>query len=470
MQRHRFMEELHLSVPVDMLRYSPGGSHVTSVVLAKVDENRLEQEAQTAAVRLVEKVKDQHPEFHTRSQRRMFKEKLKNLANIQPAVADLIYKELALDATVVSHPETQQRLRLIFLGEPCLLRDMRKLNAGRPTGAFDAFFEKLGEVVNRVTTAEERRHNIAHLSEWISLKELVTQAKDLCPKDTPIPSASLVGLQFAPRNPYVHAALNFTSPIQVQYKIQRRQLRTSHPDDHYCAAQLRYLKQKVVELKDHGALVFCDDKAKVPCGEPGLYVSTGVRGKKTPAPTSTTVAALDHDMTSCSLTPSVYLQCAIPESPDKSFVRGKVTTIVNDSVFQTSSPFRDSAALVKLLQNQEQLKVLMKFSDGGTDQRNTLEAVKCASICLFKELNLDMLILARCAPGHSWTNSAESHVHSKLRFTKLCAAKRSHQRCHREKVEKLQEYDRHQKTGTNVSRNKDSLECCCRACAVPHQR
>ena len=112
-------------------------------------------------------------------------------------------------------------------------------------------------------------------------------------------------------------------------------------------------------------------------------------------------------MTSSSLTPSVYLQCAIPISPDKSFVRGKVTTIINDSVFQTSSPFRHTAALIKMLHHQDQIKVLMKFSDGGTDQRNTLEAVKCASICLFKELNLDMLILARCAPGHSWVNPAE---------------------------------------------------------------
>jgi len=49
----------------------------------------------------------------------------------------------------------------------------------------------------------------------------------------------------------------------------------------------------------------------------------------------------------------------------------------------------------------------MKFTDGGTDQRNTLESVKCATLCLFKELNLDMIILARCSPGHSYINPAE---------------------------------------------------------------
>lgn len=51
--------------------------------------------------------------------------------------------------------------------------------------------------------------------------------------------------------------------------------------------------------------------------------------------------------------------------------------------------------------------MLLKFTDGGVDQRNTLEAVKLANICLFKEFNLDLLIHARCAPGHSYTNPAE---------------------------------------------------------------
>lgn len=51
--------------------------------------------------------------------------------------------------------------------------------------------------------------------------------------------------------------------------------------------------------------------------------------------------------------------------------------------------------------------VLMKFTDGGTDQRNTLESVKCANICIFKEFNLDLLIHLRCAPGQSWINPAE---------------------------------------------------------------
>ena len=111
-------------------------------------------------------------------------------------------------------------------------------------------------------------------------------------------------------------------------------------------------------------------------------------------------------MTKGSITPSVVLRCQIPDSPNKSFVRGKVTTIINDSVFQSASPFRHSAVLSNIL-NTPAKPILIKFTDDGTDQRNNLESVKCANVCLYKELNLDMLIHARCAPGHSYTNPVE---------------------------------------------------------------
>jgi hypothetical protein len=210
-----------------------------------------------------------------------------------------------------------KRLRLIFLGEKDLLADLRHLNTGRPTNKFDTFFEKLDNVVEQVTAADDRRQNICHLSQWISLKELVKPAEEKCPAGTPIPSTSLVRLQFAPRNPYSHRALSFTSKINVQYKVQRRQLRLSHQDDHYCAAQLLYLKERACEMRDSAVLMCCDDKAKIPIGDPGAAVSTGVRGKKTLAPSTTTLASLDHDMTRASVTPSVTLMCDVPALAEK---------------------------------------------------------------------------------------------------------------------------------------------------------
>ncbi|XP_033647591.1 uncharacterized protein LOC117307057 [Asterias rubens] len=405
-ERFRFFTALQLSVPVDIIKFCPGGSALTTLVVVQTQENRTEADILLEGVRLVERCRHQLKEFHTRAQRRVFKSKLANVAKVEPCVAEMIYTELCIDGKKALHPVTQHRLHLIFLGEHDLLADLRHLNTGRPSNKFDVFFEQLEKIVEQITAADERRHNIAHLSEWISLKELIKRTSEQCPPGTLIPSTTLVRLQFAPRNPYTHRALTFTSKINVQYKIQRRQLRASHQDDHYCAAQFRYLKAKACEMKGIALLLCCDDKAKIPVGEPGCAVSTGVRGKKTLAPTSTTLSSMDHDMTKASLTPSVVLKCAIPDDPEKSFVRGHVTTITNDSVFQTSSPFRHGAALVKLLAHEE-ASVVLKYTDGGTDQRNTLESVKCATICLFLALNLDMIILARCAPGHSWMNPAE---------------------------------------------------------------
>lgn len=47
----------------------------------------------------------------------MNKIKLKNTAILQPNFVDFIYNELALDRPTANHPDMQQRLRLIFLGE-----------------------------------------------------------------------------------------------------------------------------------------------------------------------------------------------------------------------------------------------------------------------------------------------------------------------------------------------------------------
>ena len=122
------------------------------------------------------------------------------------------------DASAPVNRTVQERLRLISLSHTGLLADLRKLNTGRPT-TFDCFFEKLAEVVEMCTAAEDRRHNVSHLAHWISLENLRRAAADRCPADTPIPSKSLMRFQFFPRNPYAKTALNFTSKIPIQYKV-----------------------------------------------------------------------------------------------------------------------------------------------------------------------------------------------------------------------------------------------------------
>ena len=111
-------------------------------------------------------------------------------------------------------------------------------------------------------------------------------------------------------------------------------------------------------------------------------------------------------MTKCSLTPSVTLMAKIPTDCCDSFVNGRVVTTVNDSVFETSSPWRHAATTFELVKDTSK-KILILYTDGGVDHRHTLESVRCSLVCLSLGLNLDMLIAGRCAPGWSFTNPAE---------------------------------------------------------------
>ncbi|XP_070568353.1 uncharacterized protein [Ptychodera flava] len=149
-QRYRFLQDMQLSVPIDVFRFCPGGSFITTVAVVQVTENRSDAEMLTQAARLITAMKPELKEFHTLAQKRAFREKLSRVTTVLPSIADLIYKELTIDAATAAHPETQQRLRLIFLGEEGLLTDLRHLNAGRPTGTFDVFFDKLAELVDEV--------------------------------------------------------------------------------------------------------------------------------------------------------------------------------------------------------------------------------------------------------------------------------------------------------------------------------
>ena len=138
----------------------------------------------------------------------------------------------------------QERIRLLAVGVDVgldIVDDLRKLNTGRPT-EFDTYFGHMEEEVESVIAADERRHGEAHFSEWISLENLWKNTAKRCPPGTRIPSMDLVRLQLTPRNKYCHAALNFTSKIPIQYKIQVRQLRAQHEDQYYCATQFLYLR------------------------------------------------------------------------------------------------------------------------------------------------------------------------------------------------------------------------------------
>ena len=264
--------------------------------------------------------------------------------------------------------------------------------------------------MEEIAAADERRHQVEHLSEFISVKDLIQQVKADLPENTPIPRESTVLFSFVPKNAHRKAAKLYKSKVPLQFKIQSRQLRSSHQDDHYCAALFKYIRQYAVKFKKLVSFFCVDDKAKVDFGEPGAANSTGVRGKKSIVPITSTLVALDHDLqTKGSITPSVCLKIDIPDTIENSFYKGKVTVTYKDSVFQPSTPFRHGIEIQRILENGDGdvPPVLIIYSDGGPDHRITYHSVKLALIVLFKILDLDLLIAGRTAPGHSWLNPSE---------------------------------------------------------------
>lgn len=125
----------------------------------------------------------------------------------------------------------------------------------------------------------------------------------------------------------------------------------------------------VARAAENCLLLSADDKAKVSLGEPGLAISTGVRGKRSIVPQNITLAALDHDVQQKgSITPSVLLDISIPEYIEDSFYRGRVTIALKDAVFEPSSPNRFAAEVCNYWdalsdERKSKISTLLMFTD-----------------------------------------------------------------------------------------------------------
>lgn len=410
--RYDFIEQLRLSVPIDVLRYHPVSSMDATVVLWRTSAQRNSDEILKMSIKVFETVKPLLPEYHTRQMKQTFintycKLSASSQSTLSPAILRSIYSYFSLDASADQNKTMDERIRQAILSEDAdLVTDLRHLNTGRPNDTFKVFFEKLSRKVEEITAVDDRRHNIEHLSHFISIKDLIKQVKDDLPADTPIPSEITVLFSFVPKNAYTKASRLYKSTIPLKYKIQTRQLRNSHQDEHYCAAIFKNMRLYAIKFKDYVNLLCVDNKAKVDFGEPGLAVASGVRGKQSIVPVNSLLSTMDHDFCSKgSLTPSVCLKVQIPKTIEESFYRGTVTVSYEDSTFQASNPWRHAYEMEQIIRNNNNetiAPVLMIYSDGGPDHRVTYHAVKLALIVLFKKLDLDMLIAGRTAPGHSW--------------------------------------------------------------------
>jgi hypothetical protein len=105
---------------------------------------------------------------------------------ISPAVLRVIYADLTLDASVSQNKGIEDRIRQAILSEDAnLVTDLRHLNIGRPNDTFSVLFDKLSEKIEEITAADDRRHNIEHLSKYVSVNNLIKEVENELPADTP---------------------------------------------------------------------------------------------------------------------------------------------------------------------------------------------------------------------------------------------------------------------------------------------
>ena len=172
----------------------------------------------------------------------------------------------------------------------------------------------------------------------------------------------------------------YTGRVNLRHVVQRRQLRSHHADAHYVSALYKYMREMAIENRDSSVFVSADDKAKVDFGEPGAAISSGVRGKKSIVPTTSTLAALDHDLNSKgSITPSVNLMVDLSHSIDQSFYCRQVDVFLKDSVFSASNSFWIVLELSKALKanglTPGDKNILYFMIDGGPEHNFTFHSL-----------------------------------------------------------------------------------------------
>ena len=164
-QRLRFFEKLHLSVPTDLIAFCSGGSHTSIFALVQVKKGRNINETLSEGGRIIQKLRPVLRECHTRAQKSDFKNRIKSIASIQPALLEMICQQPVLDSTTASHPDTAQRIGAMFPDAEGLVADLRYLNPGRSGNKYDVFFTHMEALIeDSLVAADDRRMVLTHVS------------------------------------------------------------------------------------------------------------------------------------------------------------------------------------------------------------------------------------------------------------------------------------------------------------------
>ena len=396
-----------------MCTHSPGGSVLSQHFLWRVPDDFCVEAALSENQKVIEKLKQNFPVYHTRAMRKEFVNTYGRFTkSTKPVVLRSIYRELTGDASgssTLTETTIDKRLKEVLSFEDVdIIVDLRESNEGR-RGKYDTFWTKCKEYLQECTAVPDRRHgDVSFMAKAISTRDLIAQVSQRCPEGCAIPSVKWVNLNFCPRNPRAKSSCHYSGLLEAKRMVQKRLFRKSHPDEHYCAALFRYQREFAVKYQQLTNFICIDDKHRLKVGEPGFPVAAAERGREVVVSLHETFAVGDHDFTRFSVIPSVVFHLSIPDSFEGSWYSGKVLVGLKDAVFQASSPLRHAAELHSLLLTRMGSKtILCIYSDGGPDHRLTYVSVQLSLIALYLNLDLDFLIACRTAPNHSWRNPVE---------------------------------------------------------------
>ena len=214
-QRYRFLKSLKIAHPLDVLKYDPGGGAHAVVIMWSAPTGESESNHATQDGRLVKSLQDRLPEVHTRHMRKEFFSKYGQISGLSPATVRAAYFELTGNAATSSNPEMDRRVQLYLLGElPEIQVDLRRLNS-----CPEAYGE-VSKVLQDWQAEDSRRCGVAHLSKFISLRDLHTTVSSRFPTSTLIPSIEWLRLQFLPTDPNSSSAISYTGKLQVKFAVQ----------------------------------------------------------------------------------------------------------------------------------------------------------------------------------------------------------------------------------------------------------
>lgn len=121
--------------------------------------------------------------------------------------------------------EVDLRVQQAFeMEDPDIITDLRHHNTGQ-LSRYETLFNHAKQYLENVveTAVDESRHDqFTHMAKAMSVPDLLRQVKEICPKNTPIPSEQWLRLQFAPKNFSAVTSLQFTKDLKVKFQVQCR--------------------------------------------------------------------------------------------------------------------------------------------------------------------------------------------------------------------------------------------------------